>query len=243
MRISKLQSTTIFIAAYYAKGVFSSFDQMEKIFQKLQNDTLRVQGGDPSVRGLVSMMGPTLHTIDGYGCWCYFGAEHGHGRGHPVNEVDSLCQWLHHGYECTMVDHFEENGEGECIPWEVDYTTGAKGDVDGIVADCAARNMGNNCATRSCIVEGMFVTNVFQKFFGGLTLDHTKNHDHPDFDPKANCPTNKGKPSPKSCCGLYPFRHPYKTYDGERACCGVKTYDVNILTCCDDGHPRLSCMI
>ena len=52
-----------------------------------------------------------------------------------------------------MVDHFEENGEGECIPWEVDYTTGAKGDVDGIVADCAARNMGNNCATRSCMLE------------------------------------------------------------------------------------------
>ena len=102
MRISKLQST-IFIAAYYAKGVFSSFDQMEKIFQKLQNDTLRVQGGDPSVRGLVSMMGPTLHTIDGYGCWCYFGAEHGHGRGHPVNEVDSLCQWLHHGYSGQML--------------------------------------------------------------------------------------------------------------------------------------------
>ena len=71
---------------------------MEATYQKMQNDTLRAQGGDPEVRGLVSMMGPTLHYIDGYGCWCYFGDDHGHGRGQPVNEVDALCQWLHHGY-------------------------------------------------------------------------------------------------------------------------------------------------
>ena len=91
---------SFFIAAYYAKGVFSSFQQMEKMFQKLQNDTL--QGADQSARGMVSMVRPTLQVIDGYGCWCYFGAEHGQGRGHPVNEVDSLCQWLHHGYRAMI---------------------------------------------------------------------------------------------------------------------------------------------
>lgn len=187
------------------------------------------------------MMGPTLHTIDGYGCWCFFEEDHGKGRGQPTNEIDTLCQLLHQGYECCMVDHEEENGVGDCIPWEVDYTTGAKGDVDGIVADCAARNPGQNCATRSCIVEGWFVTNIFQKFFGGYVLDETKNHQN-GFNPKDDCPVNKGKKSEKSCCGLYPFRHPYKTYDGERACCGTKTFDVNILTCCDDGKARLSCL-
>lgn len=39
----------------------------------------------------------------------------------------------------------------------------------------------------------------------------------------------RGKPN--KCCGLYPKRHPY-TADENHKCCGGKTYNTNIRSCC-----------
>lgn len=238
----------------------ASYRHMENMLAQLYNET------QPMERGLLSMLGPTLARIDGYGCWCYFEDDHGKGRGHPANEIDQLCQVLHQGYECAMLDNDEEavaqnqanltpapfgsknnapassvTSSEPCIPWEVDYASGNKGQIDSIVADCAFRNPDSNCAMRSCIVESYFVTNVFQLFFGSNPFDDTLQHSK-GFNPRQDCPVNKGEYSPRSCCGLYPFRHPYKTYDGARACCGHKTYDVAILTCCEDDKVRMSCL-
>lgn len=216
----------------------AGFAQMQKHLQKLYNDTARNTGN----RNIADMMGPSLSVIDGYGCWCYFQTEDfGKGKGKPASEVDAYCKTLMDGYECCKVDAEEENANETCIPWEVDYATGAQGSLDAIVSDCALRNAGDNCAIRTCIVEGWFVNNIFQAFFGGFAIDTTLQHTN-GFEPKTQCPTSNGMKSEKSCCGIYPYRHTYKTYGGGRACCGSKTYDVSILTCCADGKPRLSCL-
>merc|ERR1711909_201433 len=102
------------------------------------------------------------------------------------------------------------NATEPCVPWDVDYVTGAQGSVDSIVADCAVRNEGNNCAIRACIIEGWFVMNIFQEFFTGPPLDTTLSHDEGGFIPREQCTmqNHAGIPSEKSCCGTYPFRHP-----------------------------------
>merc|ERR1712178_100436 len=128
-----------------------------------------------------------------------------------------------------------------CRPWEVDYASGLRGDTDAIVADCNIRNIGNNCAVRACILEGWFITNIFTSIFGATQFDVTKKHSDPDFNEEEQCVTTPSTPSEHSCCGMYPFRHEYKTYGGARGCCGAKTYDISILTCCSDGKPRLTC--
>lgn len=66
------------------------------------------------------------------------------------------------------------------------------------------------------------------------------NHKH-GFDVEASCPTTPGQTSEKDCCGHYPFRHPFKTYGGQRQCCGAKTYDSQILKCCANGKVRVNC--
>ena len=69
------------------------------------------------------------------------------------------------------------------------YAIGAQGGVDGIVADCALRNEGNTCAIRACIVEGFFIQNIFQAFFGGLSVDMSKLHGN-GFEVADECPNN-----------------------------------------------------
>merc|ERR1711881_529856 len=128
-----------------------------------------------------------MDVINGYGCWRYFNDDHGKGKSKPVNEIDAYCKTLHEGYECAILDGIEEGSS--CEPWNSAYTTGAKGDIDGIIADCGDRNVGDNCAIRSCIVEGWFVTNIFQAFFGGHNLDQSIRHQN-GFDVAGVCTVN-----------------------------------------------------
>lgn len=36
-----------------------------------------------------------------YGCWCYFGDDHGKGIGGPIDQIDAMCKKLHDGYTCA----------------------------------------------------------------------------------------------------------------------------------------------
>ena len=47
--------------------------------------------------------------------------------------------------------------------------------------------------------------------------------------------------SEKICCGSYPVRFPFRTMNGERACCGEKTFNTQLLSCCEDGSVRPRC--
>jgi hypothetical protein len=200
------------------------------------------QGGDSPLdsKAIVSMIGAdAFDNIDGYGCWCYFDDEHGKGKSHPVNEIDAFCKALHEGYECAIIDADNEGDLEACIPWEVFYVPGAIGETDQIVSDCESRN-DNNCATRACIIETQFVTSMFRFTISGGSMDDSAKHEN-GFDVEENCPTTPGSPSEKDCCGHYPYRHPFKTYGGQRSCCGMKTYDITVLNCCPNGKVRVNC--
>jgi len=235
-KLSKMKvifPTSLLLSA--AQATYTSMeDQLQALFADV-NTTV------PGERALGELLGPTLQSINEYGCWCYFEDDHGKGKSQALNEIDGFCKLLHEGYDCAMIDA-DENNEPECIPWEVEYITRNTADVDALVDACTDLNPTDNCARSACIVEGVFVSNIFQSFFGGMQLEPQYKHEDPAFDLGAMCPTKNGpSSSAKSCCGHYPFRHPFKTYEGNRACCGHKTYDTNILTCCADGKPRMSC--
>jgi len=211
---------------------FAGFETMFSSLNSLGNDT-------QFDRSVTQIMGPVMNRINKYGCWCYFDNDHGKGKGHPVDEVDEFCKVLHEGYECAILDA-EEAGEDPCVPWEVDYDSTTT-ELDNIPSMCTQRNSDkSNCAINSCIVEQNFITLVFQSFLGGNQHTDTNLHNN-GFDVDAECPTKKGAASEHSCCGYYPERHPYKTYGGTRSCCGKKTYDNSILTCCGDDKVRMTC--
>lgn len=45
----------------------------------------------------------------------------------------------------------------------------------------------------------------------------------------------------RECCGSAPHRRPYKSMNGDRACCGAKTYSTKRFECCADGHVKPFC--
>lgn len=198
------------------------------------------ENGDP--RAILSMIGEeAFANIDGYGCWCYFDDSFGKGKSHPVDEADAFCKVLHEGYECIMIDNDSEGEEDSCIPWEAGYVPAAVGETDDIISQCHDRNADfGTCAIRSCMVESQFVTSMFRFLISGGAMNTDNNHSN-GFDVEANCPTVPGHASEKDCCGHYPYRHPFKTYGGQRSCCGMKTFDISVLQCCANGKVRVNC--
>lgn len=251
---------TIFgpLIALLITPAFSTLETMLENYSSLQNST-----GRPFNRLLTDMMGSSLENIVNYGCWCYFGTDgHGKGRGEPVNRVDEFCKNLHDGYQCIKLDANSEN-QKNCVPWEVDYTTSPS-----MVADlselCARKNAGNNCAIRSCIVENLFITSIFQAFISGYTLDDNFSALN-GFEQEENCFSktidttenpvwahggggNGGnsqngeiaEQEESMCCGEYPHRFPHKK-TATKKCCGSKAYDGGLLQCCDQDKVQFTC--
>ena len=91
------------------------------------------------------------------------------------------------------------------------------------------------------MIEGYFVVKVFDLFVSGYFADPSKQHAN-GFNPVEECHSKGvGASSEHECCGYYPLRYPYKTYDGMRSCCGQVTYSVDLMECCGNGVPSFSC--
>ena len=122
-----------------------------------------------------------------------------------------------------------------------------------VVGECAANGNQNGansqCQIDLCIADGTFTLNLFALMFqlGGInqntppydpSVTHAANTDNPGtFDPAVECLTNAlngaGR-SEKACCGSYPNRYPFKTFNGEKDCCGDRTFTTLALQCCFD---------
>ena len=193
----------------------------------------------------VTVFGFSLSNLHEYGCWCYFDDNFSKGKSEPADKIDKHCRTLSKGYECAIIDGNEENEP--CIPWEVEYTTEPISDTDLIPNMCMLKNLGNNCAVRTCIVEQTFVNNFIFTIFSGVKFDKTKLHSQTSNFVENNCSKNGGgndlqiSQSWKSCCGIYPLRKPFNTKSGKRACCGSKTYDNILMQCCEPDDVKLSC--
>ena len=187
--------------------------------------------GDDDFRKFSGQLSRIIKKIDEYSCWCYFNENHGSGKGKPIDGLDEACKTLHDGYECSMRD--AETEGTTCIPWEVDYQAAGMLENDLGLA-CENSNPNNNCAARACAIEGAFISNMLSFFIGGGVIDDSQKHEN-GFSVENRCSTSgkKQQISDKSCCGKYPERFPFKTFGGERECCGTRTYNSNSLKCCD----------
>jgi hypothetical protein len=205
----------------------------------LEDNCQNIEAGSPQYelicnanRAFSGQIGNTINSMNEYGCWCYFGDDHGRGKGTPVDAIDEMCKVLHEGYECAMRDAEDEGST--CVPWEVAYTSAVGGSGLTIAEECANVNSGNNCAIRACTVEGSFMANLLDVFISGNGINNDNRHSN-GFDQATVCATKKngGGPSNKACCGNYPDRFPFKTVGGDRQCCGSRTYNSLTLKCCD----------
>merc|ERR1712096_253617 len=196
-----------------------------------------------SLRAFSGNVANAVALLDEYGCWCYFYDNVGRGKGTPVDEIDGFCKLLADGYQCTIIDT-EAQGI-TCVPWEVTYIPGTG--AGGALRDtCNDRNPDDACAKWSCAVEGQFADSLFAFLLSGSQIDYDSFGHVQGFDPATDvgCPVKpgvKGVSNEKACCGAYSARFPYKTLDGDRACCGSRTYNTQILNCCGGGQVKATC--
>lgn len=136
-----------------------------------------------------------------------------------------------------------------------------------IASECLRRNPDNLCSSSTCAVESLFIKSYMKYAVGGGTFDTSLKHEN-GFDSQGTCAhlpqksteiiesnglestdvTNTSQTSKtaqtaeRSCCGQYPKRYPFHTYNGDRACCVNKTYNSILNQCCEDGSVSVSCL-
>jgi len=221
-------------------------------FSANPNPSTLTSSSRPSNRTLVQVLtGPeyasVFQNIDHYGCWCYFEENFTKGKGQPQDPIDELCKVLHDGYECAIMDG-EEDGYACAEPWLSDYSTSTV-PASELQSDCKTRNQ-DPCAAHTCIVEGYFIRSIVSLFIGGTTHRSDILHSTGSFNPETECVAKNSagnggalgsSSDEKSCCGDYPFRHPFRTGSGQRACCGARTYEVGVFECCPDESVDVAC--
>ena len=77
---------------------------------------------------------------------------------------------------------------------------------------------------------------VFEFFVGGSAITDDFKHDNGfDYGKDAQCQLQTGIKDPtRMCCGVYPIRYPFKPLNGDRGCCGQRTFLTAMHECCDE---------
>lgn len=194
-----------------------------------------------------------LDIIIGYGCYCNFlSGEYEKAHGRPADGLDQICKSWHTGYFCAKLD--DEN----CLAMEVEYVSVITDQfaankyisfpsfdpfqtevlTDQILADCEVANNFDNCQTQACLIDSTFVAMVM-----AYVMESEVAGQFPI--PGTPCPVTEPTRVPEhgppmECCGNAAQRFPYLTDQGNRACCGDRTYEVALFDCCDAENSVIS---
>jgi len=209
-----------------------------------------------SDRGFTPFILDKLQDIQFYGCWCYLDATWDQAKGPVQDGLDQECKNLVQNYRCLVLDALDR-GE-TCDPEAQEYIEyNLFSSQQDLVVECETNgnqngdpqnnNQNAQCMIDLCKADGEFTLNLFALMFqtGGIAASnppydpnvaHSSNVPNPGtFDPAIECATNllqgAGR-SDKECCGEYPTRFPFKTFNGDKDCCGGQTYSTLALQCC-----------
>lgn len=180
-----------------------------------------------------------------YGCWCLPDADHADFTprfGKPVDEIDSACKRMAQCYDCAKSDHGES-----CDSSSVGYKYELHNDPNdpnnhwknSIV--CTDDPVKKGCKRSICECDKKLSEDLRENF-GFWVQGHHQTQG--DFDTSmcqvehctsGNCQAR----GPVECCGDNTGpRFPYRSNNGQRKCCGNKTYDSTVQECCSDGDVR-----
>jgi len=229
-------------------------DLMVQLEEAAYNKTVADDPTAANDRGFQPVLLAVLVDIQYYGCWCYLDADWDTAKGPVQDGLDQECKNLVQNYRCLVLDALDR-GE-TCDPASTDYVSyNLFGGNLNLTLDCTTNGNENGdvattrCRQDLCIADGEFSLNLFSLMFqqGGIAASqppydpavaHANNAGGSSlglFDPATDCRyayQGAGR-SEKECCGTYPTRFPYKTYNGDKACCGDKTYSTISNQCCD----------
>jgi hypothetical protein len=197
---------------------------------KLMNKTLPRYRGRNSVNAMFS-------DLQRYGCWCHFDAEHGKGKGTPVDRFDMECMNHHHATTCMKMENCDLTVPS--IPQLVITNDG------NIAYDCVIANGGDACKEANCYTATHFLSKVLDIMIDPATGELPRYNAYSasrGFDQSTCKLAGAGSNiDEEKCCGSYDFntKRPVRVPSGKsRECCensfGIfVTYNPDFKTCCN----------
>lgn len=246
--------------AVFAGSAKANFEKIQSLFLQLEeaayNKTIADDPTLASDRGFTPAILSFLQDIQYYGCWCFLDETWDQAKGPVQDGLDQECKNLVMNYRCLVMDALDR-GE-TCDPHAHQYTEyNLFGATEELTVECKKNNCDqetppncDECGVDLCISDGEFTLNLFSLMFqaGGIAASQ------PPYDPTMTHPNNANSPgsftvadeckydyrgagrSDKECCGTYPTRFPFKTFNGDKACCntqeGGRTYSTLVNQCC-----------
>lgn len=239
-------------------GARSPFGPIESTLSDRQNDgPLRRLQNRMSLLHHLNPDHPEYHhpinALRFYGCWCLPTLNSGTAvpsKGAPIDKIDSACRRAHLCYTCAekdhpdMVCHSRNNGYGFNLHSDImDPMDADKRSIE-CLDDPNSGNQKDSCSRSLCECDKQFAEDLRKSF-------HLWNRDNMQkmakgppqynvggFDAPNECRAKGSKDEkplgPNECCGQQGgVRMPFHTHEGRMKCCGDKTYDSLLYTCCD----------
>jgi len=206
---------TLVIAAEIAKDLSQGDDQTRNML-------------DPYCENGVCTQHVSLRGIWQYGCWCNFGNQLMHGSGAPVNVFDEKCKDLQRCLRCARQDGV--NDGYECNPTTKQYSSALAMSNMGLQSKCSDANPGDDCAAHVCMCELNLIDDLLELMWSFVVYDDQYLHSK-GFDPEIMCETSP-QINDMECCGYYPSRFPYSTYDNDCCTNTQERYQVVTHECC-----------
>lgn len=122
----------------------------------------------------------TLESIGDYGCWCNFNSEERWKIKRVVSstkmdELDALCKKLHDGYNCLKMDGVCNTEDGqdpiEGVKWKLDKRRFLSTNIASIKTACAKKFNRHPCQKRVCLLENIFIIDLFTLYQSQTPLD------------------------------------------------------------------------
>merc|ERR1711881_34863 len=189
-----------------------------------------------------------------YGCYCLAALHESEGefppkqKGAPIDGVDAACKVQQDCYTCMSMDEDVKESCTTDARYHFDLTEDSNdpGNVDKRDMVCTDKfvseggNKKTHCKRAVCECDRGLAIRLRDAEPDWDANNH-KLWGAPGFDDSVcdgSCsdPGNCGGGSVRDqCCGDYTdwgFKFPFSTLNGDRACCGKKTYNTNFFDCC-----------
>jgi len=163
-----------------------------------------------------------------YGCWCL----EKKGYGPAVDEIDFACFAHSKCWGCAKAENGDScDGLETAYKWKFVKDSATNVAVDIICLDSDPCRKSVCECDRKLAIDLRNMESVYDDKFRDQAAK------------EAQCPRKtsalarsaaSGKDKLDSCCGDEHYKFPFASNNGRRACCGSRTYDTQVMECCDN---------
>jgi len=163
-----------------------------------------------------------------YGCWCL----EKKGYGPAVDEIDFACFAHSKCWGCAKAENGEEcDGLETPYKWKFikDSTTNVAVDIECLDTDPCRKSVCE--CDRKLAIDLRNMESVYDDQYRDQAA---KQEQCPRKQSSSLARSGSINETLDSCCGDEHYKFPFASNNGRRACCGNRTYDTQVMECCDN---------